>query len=329
LVLGVDVSRLVGPRTGVGRYLEHVLAEWARQPVPFDEVRLFSPAAIDDLPVHERFTAEILSARADGIWWQTVRLAPAAREVDVLFAPYTLPPRLRPPGVVANLGILGGAHAARSLRARARHLHSAWSARRAAVVIAHSEATRGDIVRYFGVGPEMLRVIHTGVENAFRPSEPGEEEGLRREVGRIAGDLGAYLLFVGKISTRRHLPALLDALARLRAGGQELSLIVAGPNSDGLPLDELFARPELHGAVRHFRHLDHGALDDASVRDAVISVPDPDPAKLAAAVGRLLDDAPLREELRGRGLAIARSLTWALTAKRTMQLLADVARAGR
>jgi hypothetical protein len=49
------------------------------QPLPFDEIRLFSPAAVSDLPADDRFTIEMLPAYADGTWWQTLRLAPVSR----------------------------------------------------------------------------------------------------------------------------------------------------------------------------------------------------------------------------------------------------------
>jgi glycosyltransferase involved in cell wall biosynthesis len=358
VVLGVDISRLRGPRTGVGRYLERVLAAWAEQPLPFDEVRLFTPAPVADLQSDARLRIEVVPARTDGIWWQTLRLAAAARTVDLFFAPYTLPPRLRPPSVVANLGILGGPNPVRGLRARARHHHAAESARRADVVIAHSEATRRDLERYYRVEPQALRVVHVGVDALFRPARPDETESLEPEVERIAGIRPPYLLFVGKISERRHLPALLEALAELRRDRCELSLLVVGPSGgraqamrDGVRYIPFLDQTDLATLYRvasafvlptiqegfSFTILealasgcpvvtaDHAALDEGGVRDGVLWVARPTPDELRAAIERVLDDPWLRAQLRDRGLAVASGFDWNATARETMAILADVA----
>jgi len=358
MMLGIDISRLRGPRTGVGRYLERILAAWAEQPLPFDDVRLFSPEPVNDLPSDPTFQIEVLPARTDGIWWQTVRLAPAAQSVDLFFAPYTLPPRLRPPSVVANLGILGGPNPVRGLRARARDLHAAESARHADVVITQSEATRRDLERYYRVEPQALRVVHAGVDALFRPARAKEAESLEAEAARIVGIRSPYLLFVGKISERRHLPALLDAFAELRRDRHELSLLVVGPSGgrtqperDGVQhvpyLDQTGLATLYRGASAFVLPtvqegfsftilealasgcpvvtVDHAALDEGGVRDAVLWVARPTPVELRGAIERVLDDPSLRAGLRERGLAVASTFDWTATARETMAILADVA----
>jgi glycosyltransferase involved in cell wall biosynthesis len=260
VILGIDISRLRGPRTGVGRYLERLLAGWATLPLPFDQIRLFSPAVVAGLPSDERFRVEILPASAGGIWWQSVRLGPAARGVDLFFAPYTLPPGLRSRTVLANLGILSGPHAVGGLQARGRYLHARWSARRADMVLVHSETTRQDLERYYRVKPQALRLVHLGVDARFRPARPDESHELGDEIERIVGPVSRYLLFVGKISGRRHLPSLVEALALLRSEQDDLSLIVVGPNTDKLQLEELLAGHDLQDAVRYFEFLDHDQL---------------------------------------------------------------------
>lgn len=362
MVLGVDISRLHGPRTGVGRYLERILATWAEQPLPFDELRLFSREVVADVPTDRRFRLEVLPARAHGIWWQTLHLAPAARRVDLFFAPYTLPPRLRPRSVVANLGILDGPNMVRGLRARARHLHAAESARRADIVITHSEPTRRDLERYYHVEPKALHVVNLGVDGRFRPPRADELESLDDQVERIAGVRKPYLLFVGKISARRYLPVLLDTFAELRRERPDLTLLVVGPNPDEVPVGG--------EAVRHFAYLDqerlatlyraaaafvlptvqegfsmtilealasgcpvvtveHAALDEGGVRHAVVCVASPAPEELREAVVRVLDDPSLRATLRERGFAVAGAFDWHKTARETMAILAEAARVSR
>src|SRR5262249_43364008 len=65
------------------------------------------------------------------------------------------------------------------------------------------------------------------------------------------------------------------------------------------------------------------------VGDAALQGDPTDPADLAAALARLLADAPLRATLRARGLARAARFTWERTAAETMVVYQEVIAAAR
>ena len=108
MILGVDAGRAAGDRTGMGRYVQHLLLAWSSQELPFELVRVFSPAPLADVPDDPRFRFEVLPGPASELVWQSLRLRGAARGVDVLFGQYTLPPGYRGRGVIDNLGIYEG-----------------------------------------------------------------------------------------------------------------------------------------------------------------------------------------------------------------------------
>ena len=343
MVLAVDASRLAGRRTGVGRYLEWLLRAWSQQPVPFEEVRLYGPKP----------------SRPGGFWWQATELRRRANEASVLFAPYALPPRLRVPAVVANLGLLEGRYADRSPVARARSWHAAASARAATAVVTHSAVTRDDLVEHFGVRREKVVVIPIGVDGLFRPPREADAAADREIVAEALGEDAPFVLCVGKLSPRRHVPELVEAFTDVARADGDLRLLLVGPSGDG-------AVPARDG-VRHLDHLDqarlaalyrrasafvlptekegfsftilealasgcpvltveHAALGEGGVREAVATVPSPAPSRLAEGLTRLLHDDALRERLTGEGLAVARRFSWEETARRTMDVLAAVAR---
>jgi len=91
VILGVDAGRAVGERTGVGRYVLHLLSAWSRSDLPFETVRVLSYAPLEGFPTDPRFRYEVLPGSASELVWQPLRLRPAAKEVDVLFGHYTLP----------------------------------------------------------------------------------------------------------------------------------------------------------------------------------------------------------------------------------------------
>jgi glycosyltransferase involved in cell wall biosynthesis len=260
MVLGVDAYRAVGARTGVGRNLEYLLDAWGRREVPFEQVRVFAPAPLPDLPANERMALEVLPSSGPGLWWQIRRLRPRAARTDVLFGFYTLPPGHRGRSVVANLGIYEGAYAFPGWRSRARSWHYAQSARQADTVIVNAESTKADLVNFYRIDPDKIVVIWPGADQRFRPSEAGESEEAWRAVERLLGERCPYFLFVGKLSLRRCVPELLEAFSRVRRERPELRFLLAGPNSADLALDELIASLGLDGSVRHVQHLDQDTL---------------------------------------------------------------------
>jgi len=362
----MDASRMAGRRTGVGRYLEYLLESWSAQPMPFDRIELLSPTPIGGVPNGARFQVRVMASRWPGGWWQTTRLRPCASKLDVLFAPYTIPPGYRGRSVVSNLGILEGPNRVPGVRAQLRSWHFAHSARRADAVIANSQTTKSGLVEYFGVPAEKVTVVWPGVDEAFRPPAKGEEEAIRAAAGGFIGQPDQYLLYVGKLSLRRHVPELLEAFAEVAAGRPDLRLLFVGPNSGNVPLAETVSRLRLDGSVRHIQHLDqddlallyrgalafvlptaqegfsatilealasgcpvltldHSALREAGLDEAVLTMPDARPETLAHALRRVVEDAGRRAQLSQRSPQYAKAFSWEKTARETMEVVTRVA----
>jgi glycosyltransferase involved in cell wall biosynthesis len=252
VILGVDAGRAVGDRTGVGRNVQHLLSAWSHQELPFELVRVFSPAPLDDVSDDPRFRFEVLPGPGSELLWQALRLRRASAGVDVLFGQYTLPLGWRGRGVVDNLGIYEGRFAIPGWQARVRSWHMRRSARRAELVIANSESTKADVVRFYGVDPARIVVVWPGAAPEFRPRRPDDENEIGAAVEAALGRRDVpYFLFVGKLSARRNIPALLEAFATVRERHPDFRLLIVGPNTSGVPVESLIARLGLDGAVRH------------------------------------------------------------------------------
>ncbi len=262
MILGVDVNRLVGQRTGVGRAYEYLLQAWCRQELPFERIELFSPAPIPDLPHDDRLRLHVVPSRGPGIWWQTVHVGRRAASLDVLLAPYSLPVGYRGRCVVENWGILDGEHRppAWNLRRRGRRWHFSHSARHADRVIAVSEVVRDDVVRWYGTPEEKVTIIPPGISDHFRPARPADDGDTVATVERLLGCRAPYFVFVGKLSARRHLPELLDAFSQLRPEHPDVRLLIVGPNPAHVPVGAIAARLGCDDRVVHVEHLDHDAL---------------------------------------------------------------------
>lgn len=368
--LAVDGKRLVQARTGPARWLEHMLHRWRDDATPFETITCFTPRATEHAWARPpRVRHEVIPTRLPIFYWENVALRRRALAVgDVLFgASYTIPFGYPGRSVVSIQGIYEGPHA-EPVPWWHRYRYSAMyraSAHGADLVLANSRSTRDDIVEYYEVPEEKIRIVYQGVGPPFGWRE--DRDRLRREVEAIVGFSEPYLLMVGKLSPRRHVPELLQAFAEARDRMPDPTrLLLVGPNHVGMPLDQEVARNGLEDIVVHIPHLDQEALAavysgaiafllattheglSATILEAmacgapVLTV---DHATLheGFTAGAYVVEAPevdlLREamvevagsdELRGRlsrnGLECASAFSWDRTARSTLEACAEVAR---
>jgi glycosyltransferase involved in cell wall biosynthesis len=202
LHIGIDGRELAGQPTGVGRFLSEIVRVWSSDPAFPHRLTLFAPQP----------------GEAAGTWWEQTQLARLAAEaqVDVFFSPgYTAPLRLRCPSVVAVHDVSYFAHPEwfhwrEGLR---RRWLTKAAARRAHTVVTISEFSSREIQRWLGVAPERIRIVYPGAPPA-QPPAPAR------------APTPAVVLFVGSLFNRRHIPELIEAIARV----PDATLVLVGDN---------------------------------------------------------------------------------------------------
>jgi glycosyltransferase involved in cell wall biosynthesis len=227
------------------------------------------------------------------------------------------------------------------------------SVRRARRIIAVSESTKRDLIRYYGVEPAKVDVVHNGVDPGFHPLPAAKVAEFRRR--RNLPD--RFILFVGTLEPRKNVSRLIDAYALLSE--PRLPLMLLG--GKGWFYDEIFARvrmlglqgevtfvgyvesdelPSWYNAATLFVYpslyegfglppLEAMACGTPVVASNTSSLPEVvgqagllvDPASseaLAAAMQRVLEQPELQAEMRSAGLAQAQSFSWEKTAASTV-----------
>jgi len=278
------------------------------------------------------------------------RRALRAEQPDVVFVPsHVLPLFLDLPAVV-TIHDVGHRHVPSSYRPSA-WLYLEWMtrsiARRAARLIAVSQATADDLGRFYRVPPERITVIHSGVDDAFRPPTPADIARVRDRYGLPSG----YFLYLGRAHPRKNLPVLVAAYQAARRSGLTAGLVLAGPGhqrsaGDGVqvlgyvPREDL---PALYGGALAltlpslfegfgFEVLEAmrcgtavlastaGSLPEIAGQAALLADPHQVPA-WTQALDRLASEVPLRQQLIERGAAWSAGFSWDRAASATWTVL--------
>ncbi len=100
--------------------------------------------------------------------------------------------------------------------------------KRAAVVVADSGQTKRDLVRFIGIDPDKVIVIHPGLNQRFAPDR-SQGAALRQ---RFNFGAGAVVLQIGR-GFYKNLPGVLRVLSRLRKDGLDVRVARVGPPLDG------------------------------------------------------------------------------------------------
>ena len=161
--------------------------------------------------------AVVITGSGGTRWEQTALARALGREKpDVLFAPaYTAPLTAPCPIAVTIHDVSFAAHPEwfsfrEGLR---RRTLTAWSARRARLVLTDSRFSRDEIVRHIGIPTGRIRVIPLGIRRPLQRPEVAREP---------------IILYVGSIFRRRHVETLIDAFVNhvaTRVPGSRLEIV--------------------------------------------------------------------------------------------------------
>ena len=248
--IGIDAQLLSGEESyraaGVSNYSRRLLTELGR--------------LADERAVNHHFTAFINAARFDCpgvelvtsglplhrppvriLWEQTLlRRELKRRRIDLIHGLVNVLPLGGPARGVVTVHDLSFVRMPEKLPAAKRlylQRFSRASVNRAAQVIAVSQQTADDLIRYFDAPAEKITVIHNGVGSEFTPGDPATSAEFRR-----AKDLPErFLLYVGTLEPRKNLPLLLRAYARwgeTSRAADNVALVLVG--AKGWFYDEIF-----------------------------------------------------------------------------------------
>jgi glycosyltransferase involved in cell wall biosynthesis len=242
--VGIDATPLLGPRTGIGRYVSALLGALTTEPGGEDlalrgtaftvrgrvELARALPPGVPAVggPVPARLLRQSWShGGPPPVEWLCGR-------VDVFHATnFVLPPRRRAAGVltVHDLGFLRVPETLSAANLIYRELVPR-GVREAAMTLTPSETVRQELLAEFGVEPGRVAVTPLGVDASWFTPVPASTDDPADEI--LHGP--PFVLFVGAVEPRKGLPTLLEAQRRCPPGTAP-RLVIAGPAGWGAELD--------------------------------------------------------------------------------------------
>lgn len=290
------------------------------------------------------------------LWQQTAAIR--AVQADWMLSTFFLPPIVPCRAAVLIHDLSFQAHPEyfpRSIAAYMRVL-TGMAIRRADVVVALSEFTRQEVVRFYPAAEDRTFVVYPGVSGEF---QPGSTLAADSTVLARLGVQRPYLLAVGNIHPRKNLHRLLAAWEQLRNAGQPVprmvwaglgrwdsSNLIEQAESAGVLFLGFVAPADLPALYRQAEALAYPSLYEGfglppveamacgtptltdistslpeAVGDAAVLVDASETDALASGLSRVLFDPGLRRSLRTRGLAHAAQFRWERTARQLLQTL--------
>lgn len=231
MVIGINASSALKKNpTGVEEYTFQIIKHLAMIPeskghrfVLYFNRRLKSERLKEFEKLPENFEIKFLSFP---LLWTQIRLAweMVGAKIDVLFIPVHTLPAVRPKKTVVTLHGLEYEFYPETypfLHRQYLRWSTKYALRSATTIISVSENTKNDLIKLYGGGADKIKVIHHGVN--FSPTAPTVAEKEK------------YLLYIGRLETKKNILGIIEAYNRLRADNAAISakLMLAGHQGFG------------------------------------------------------------------------------------------------
>ena len=360
--IAVDARPLAEPPNGIRRWLEGILGAMP-EAAPDIEWVLLVPREGIAAPEGLQARVVIVSGSMRSLLrpvWETCRLPGVLRRsgADALLSPYGMvPARCSVPtvSVVHDLTFLKWPQLL-PLRYRLYWRWMAWTVSRAAAVVVPSKATEHEVIDRLGLPEDRIFRVPYAADGVFEPASPGRAGRLRRRYGLPE----IFVLAVGTQEPRKNLGLLIEAMDRMNADRENpVALVLAGRRGWG---DAVVNRPWLYpiegaedqdlvvlyseAAVFAMPSLNEGfglpALEAMAcgapvvvaragalpevVGAAGLVVPSGDVEGWAGALGRVVSDAGMADDMRRKSLERAQDFSWVESARSVAGILRGVKR---
>ena len=238
MIIGVDGNEAnTEKRVGVGQYSLALLGFWQKWANKENQfwVYLHGPANKKVLPPPCPYFS-YLSFGPQRFWTQfalPAKLYFQKEKPSVFFSPAHYSPRFSPIPTVLTIHDLAFFYYPKEFKTRDLWQLKRWTAysvKKAQKIIAVSQNSKNDLIRFYGLPEEKISVVYNGYDRErFSPKKNKREIGRVRKKYQTGAD---YLLYVGTLQPRKNIISLIKAFPFILNQDQRrrktLKLVVAG-----------------------------------------------------------------------------------------------------
>jgi glycosyltransferase involved in cell wall biosynthesis len=362
MIIGIDTHDLEGRPTGVGRVLINLLRQWDSFDLPSDlKFILYFKKEIPNLDLSECFEKKLLGSKSNALFihWFLPRAAQKDK-VDILFCPgYVGPVYYRGKIALILHDIIYQA------RPELYNWPSVWdkillkwvsrkAAQKAKIILTPSEFSKQEILRCYQVRPEKVFSIPLAVDESFQQINDPDK---LAEVKRRYQIKDKFILSVGSIFNRRHLPEVIKAFEKVAQKLTNYQFLIIGQNYTN---QRLFGRAILHQDYLKGRDLNVlynaadllvwlsdyegfglpvleamacgtpvvtsplGSIPEVAGEAAIYVQDNSNVQEISQAIYQGLTDEDLRQKLIAGGLAQAKKFSWQRCARSTLDALLSI-----
>lgn len=367
LRIAIDASRTtIRQRTGTENYALQLLSHLLQMPAPHHYHFYFRDTPPANLfPQDQRIATMKPHVIPFPRMWTHIRFAAELwkSRPNIVFVPAHTLPRFFPSKSVVTVHDLGYIHFPDAHPEKERQYldwSTRYSAHRATMVLADSEATKRDLIEFYQVAAEKIHVVYPGVDETLAPVK---DEKIIAAVRQKYNLPDQYLFFLGTLQPRKNIERLVKAYAQWRShsGRTAIGLVLGGKAGwlyqeawttgvEGVQLTGYIDDgdvPALYSAALAlvfpslyegfgFPVLEAMCCDTPVIASTHASLPElaGDAAllvnplsinRIAEAIDRMVDEPQLRTELVQKGRQQVKKFTWANAASQTLHLLEQAA----
>lgn len=233
MLIGVNGNEAnVTNRVGTGQYTHYLLKHWQKIASPKNTFRIYLSSSPGNwLPketVHFKY-----SVFGPGKFWTQlalpIKLIFKKDRPEVFFSPAHYAPRLCPTKSVVAIHDLAYLTHPKEFKKKDRQQLTSWtkySVRQAQKIIAVSQNTKNDLIKFYQLPEEKIVVVYNGFDqNRFHTNLAKSTGQKIKEKYRVEGD---YLVYLGTLQPRKNLESLIKALPEIISQHPKIKLVVIG-----------------------------------------------------------------------------------------------------
>ncbi len=233
--IGIDARMYGYAQTGIGNYIRQLLRFIFENDHVNDYVIFLSPEEFDAFPIPN---ARVRKVKTTARWygWKEQLILPftlSREKLDLMHFTHFNSPILYLGKTISTIHdvtpyFFPGHKMKSPLRRAAFRLVFYSSVKKARKIIAVSESTKNDIIRYFRMKDEKIQVIYEGADGQFRLLPKESVDSLRQKYGLNR----PFLFYTGVWRNHKNLVGLIRAFKLIREKYRDDLLLVLGGKED-------------------------------------------------------------------------------------------------